>query len=156
MRKAYFAVLLVLAALLIAFGTALAGSGNFRAHLSGGNEVPAVDTHAVGQAVIQFNSDETELHYKLIVANIDDVFASHIHCAPAGVNGSVGVTLYSGAAAGPVDGILAQATVTAPNPGNACGWVDLADVAAAIRSGGAYVNVHTTGTPSGEIRGQVH
>jgi len=65
-----------------------------------------------------------------------------------------------------MDGILAQGTKTAPDPGNACGWVTLADVAAAMRSGDAYVNVHTndgidpvnTGPgdfPAGEIRGQI-
>jgi hypothetical protein len=65
-----------------------------------------------------------------------------------------------------VEGTLAVGTITAPDPGNACGWTDLAAVLAAMKSGATYVNVHTndgvpptnTGPgdfPGGEIRGQI-
>jgi hypothetical protein len=43
----------------------------FNASLNGGNEVPAVETHAVGQAIVTISKDETKIHYKLIVANIE-------------------------------------------------------------------------------------
>ncbi len=168
MRKALLA-LLVLAAVLATVGPAAAGTNrNFVAHLSGDEEVPARDTQAQGQAILHLSKDGTALHYKLIVANIENVVAAHIHCAPAGVNGPVGVTLFMGSpGGGRVDGILAEATVTTPDAGNACGWTDLASVVAAMRSGNAYVNVHTndgvgptnTGPgdfPGGEIRGQIH
>jgi hypothetical protein len=138
-------------------GVATAGghTRNFRAHLSGENEVPPVDTDAQGQVVFRLDRSGTELTYKLIVANIEDVVAAHIHCAPAGENGPVGVTLFVG---GPTsdDGVLAQGTITAPDDGNGCGWQSLDDVIAAMRSGVAYVNVHTVANPPGEIRGQVH
>lgn len=117
-----------------------------------------MDTNAQGQVIFQLDEDGESLDYKLIVANIDNVFASHIHCNPAGVNGPIGVTLFlSPGNMGPVNGILAEGTITAPDAGNACAWETLADVLAAIESGGAYVNVHTNpGFPSGEIRGQIH
>ena len=87
------------------------------------------------------------------------MFASHIHCGAVGVNGPVGVTLFFTPPPnlGRVDGILAQGTITAPDPvANGCGWADLAAVETALRSGDTYVNVHTLpGTPSGEIRGQI-
>ena len=127
---------------------------NFRAHLSGGEEVPPVDTNARGQATFKLTGAGDVLSYKLIVSNIEGVFAAHIHCAPAGLNGPVGVTLFSGGP-GDVDGILSQGTITSPNSGNACGWATLADVVAAIESDGAYVNVHTLDNPPGEIRGQI-
>ena len=143
---------------------------NFGAHLSGDEEVPARDTPAQGQALFKLSKDGTTLSYKLIVANIDNVFAAHIHCAPAGVNGGVGVTLFAGGipGSGRVQGVLAQGDITAPdNPGGApCGWTTVQDVVDAIIDGGAYVNVHTndgvgdpnTGPgdfPGGEIRGQI-
>ena len=134
----------------------------------GDQEVPSRDTKATGQAKFQLDSSGLALDYKLIAANIDNVVAAHIHCAPPGVNGPVGVTLFSGGTPGSglANGILAQGTVTAPDPGTACGWADLAAVVTAIESGGTYVNVHTndgiagsnTGPgdfQSGEIRGQI-
>jgi len=139
----------------------------FVAPLSGRQEVPPRETRAQGAALFRWDAAAGELGYMLIVANIQNAVASHIHCGPAGINGPVGVTLFMGTAgSGPFSGILAQGTLTAPDPGNACGWGDMGDVAAAMQSGGAYVNVHTndgvaptnTGAgdfPGGEIRGQL-
>ena len=129
-----------------------ATAGNLTAHLSGDEEVPPVDTGAVGQTILKIRGDTLE--YKLIVANIVDVVAAHIHCALAGVNGPVGVTLFGG---GPVSssGILAQGPILAPDGGNACGWADVADVIAALEGGDTYVNVHTLAHLGGEIRGQI-
>src|SRR5688572_27776581 len=36
-------------------------------------------SHAVGNAIFQLNEDGTALSYKLIVANIENVFQAHIH-----------------------------------------------------------------------------
>lgn len=156
MRKTQLTILLVIVALLFIVGAASAQPTNFRAHLSGSGEVPPVDTNAQGQVIFQLADGGQSMGYKLIVANIDNVFASHIHCGVPGVNGPIGVTLFSGSTV-TLNGILAEGTITAPDPGNACGWADLGDVVSAIESGGAYVNVHTNpGVPSGEIRGQVH
>lgn len=137
------------------------------ATLSGDQEVPARATQAVGVATFKLREDGTALGFKVNVANIDNAFAAHIHCGAVGVNGPVGVTLFEGApAGGAVNGTLAEGTITAPDPGNACGWTDLAAVLAAMASGATYVNVHTndgvappnTGPghfPGGEIRGQI-
>jgi hypothetical protein len=129
-------------------------ANNFTAHLTGAEEVPPVDTQAQGQAAFKFNPELTQLSFKVEVANLENVRASHIHCAPAGVNGPVGVTLFSG---GPVtvNGTLAEATVAAPDPGNSCTWTSLQDVLTAIQTGNAYVNVHTVANPGGAIRGQI-
>jgi glucose/arabinose dehydrogenase len=126
----------------------------FRARLVGAEEVPAVETHARGEALFRVTRDGSALAFELVVARIDDVVASHVHCAPAGTNGPVGVTLFSG---GPVStsGPLAGGTIEAADSGNACGWTTLDDVIDAMRAGGAYVNVHTLAHPPGEIRGQL-
>jgi hypothetical protein len=150
-------IMILVAAVLLMISVAFVQADenrNFRAHLSGANEVPSVDAYAQGQATFQLSKDGNSLHYKLIVANIDDVFASHIHCAPAGQNGPIGVTLYSGGVV-TVNGVLAEDDIIAPNAGNACGWDDLEDVVSAIQSGDTYVNVHTSVNPGGEMRGQI-
>jgi hypothetical protein len=157
--------------LITVLGLALAPSAsakdNFVATLSGDEEVPARDTPAVGVAKFKLSKDGSALSFKVNVANIQNVFAAHIHCGAVGVNGPIGVTLFGGApAGGRVNGTLAEGAITAPDPGNACGWADLAAVLAAIESGNTYVNVHTndgvappnTGPgdfPGGEIRGQI-
>lgn len=128
---------------------------NFRAHLRGDEEVPPVETDAQGQATFMFNDDLTELSFELNVANIEDVVAAHVHCAPEGVNGPVGVTLFGGGPVSP-DGTLATGTITAPDSDNDCEWEDLSDVQMEMKNGNAYVNVHTLENPPGEIRGQIH
>lgn len=126
----------------------------FRAHLSGDKAVPPVETTAQGQALVEFDEDVTAFDYTVIVASIDDVVAAHVHCAPDGVNGPVGVTLFEGGPVSP-NGALAEGTVTEPDAGNGCGWESVGDVYDAIRDGDAYVNVHTVANPGGEIRGQL-
>jgi hypothetical protein len=157
---------LAVVALLALAPSAIAGD-NFVATLSGDEEVPARDTRAVGVAKFNLREGGGALEFKVNVANIQNVSAAHIHCGAVGVNGPVGVTLFMGApAGGSVNGTLAEGTITAPDPGNGCGWTDLAAVLAAIESGATYVNVHTndgvdppnTGPgdfPGGEIRGQI-
>jgi len=166
MRRTIVAVLAAVLGVLT-LGPTASASENFVAPLSGREEVPARDTHAVGVATFKLQEDGAALLYKINVANIDNVVAGHIHCGAVGVNGPVGVTLFMGSpAGGAFDGTLAEGTITAPDPGNGCGWADLAAVLAAIESGNTYVNVHTndgvaptnTGPgdfPGGEIRGQV-
>ena len=157
MKKLY-AIILVLAALLIVTGTASAGFDvESEADLDGSQEVPAVVTGMTGEAEVEIENGELEFELE-VENNTHDIFASHIHCAPADVNGPVGVTLFTGSFTA-AEGTLAEGTITAPDAGNGCGWANLADVAAAIASGDTYVNVHTTpasgGVPSGEIRGNL-
>ncbi|AHM59648.1 CHRD domain-containing protein [Flammeovirgaceae bacterium 311] len=91
---------------------------NMRAHLGGDQEVPVAETKATGQAIFQLSKDGTELSYKLIVANIENLRMAHIHVAPVGSNGVVVVWLYpDGPPPMPIpgrfSGILAQGTITA-------------------------------------------
>lgn len=132
----------------------------FQAHLSGGEEVPPVQTNATGQAVFLLKGQGEELAYTLIVANIQDVLQAHIHLAPAGVNGPVVAWLYpSGPPAvlipGRTDGVLAQGTITADDLVGPLAGAPLADLVDEIRAGNTYVNVHTVANPGGEIRGQI-
>lgn len=165
-----FAILLVLIALVLVAGTAAANGGprNFRTHLAGDEEVPARDTRAQGQAIFQLSPDGSELSFKLIVANIENVFAAHIHLAPAGQNGPVVVPLYtSGPIPGRFQGVLAEGVITDADLTGPLAGATLADLVAEIDAGNTYVNVHTndfvdppnTGPgdfPGGEIRGQIH
>jgi CHRD domain. len=68
--------------------------GNFVAVLSGSEEVPPVPTRARGVALFEVAPDGSAIHYKLIVANIHNVFMAHIHLGARGVNGPVVVFLF--------------------------------------------------------------
>jgi len=163
---------------------------NHSVHLSGDQEpTPAPpapspqDSQAQGQAIFKIAEDEHSFDYKLIASNIDNAVQAHIHCGPKGVNGSIFIWLFpsvtsTSALAGPTgrhDGVLAEGTVvsgatlnvrtvaaSATCPG---GVANFADALRQIRSGNAYVNIHTndgvaptnTGPgdfPGGEVRGQ--
>lgn len=133
---------------------------NFRTHLSGGEEVPPVMTRAQGQAIFQLSKDGTELSYKLIVSNIENVTMAHIHLAPAGVNGPVVAWLYPDGPppqliAGRFSGVLAEGTITAANLVGPLLEASLDDLIEAMRAGDTYVNVHTSQYPPGEVRGQI-
>ena len=140
----------------------------YRAHLAGSNEVPSRDTRAQGQAIFTLSADGTELRYRLIVANIDNVTASHIHLGAADANGPVVAFLYGTAASGQgaVNGVIATGTLTADDLVGPLAGHPLSDLLSAIEAGNTYVNVHTndgvaptnTGPgdfPGGEIRGQL-
>ena len=153
--------------LLLATGVAYA-AGFVAAPLTGGNEVPANNSKAHGNATFDLSADGTRITYRLIVANIDNVIMAHIHLAAAGVNGPVVAFLF-----GPVDpgggasnGVLATGTITAASLSGPLEGQPLSALVDAMRAGNTYVNVHTndgvdpTGTgpgdlPAGEIRAQI-
>jgi hypothetical protein len=156
---------IALAALLALPSTATAAprGQNFGTHLTGAEEVPPRATFAQGDATFSVNTDETIIEFRLIVSNIENVTAAHIHCAPPGVNGGIVEGLYGDAppGGGRHDGVLA--TGSFPTAGETCQGMPLVD---AMRAGLTYVNVHTndgvgdtnTGPgdfPGGEIRGQI-
>ena len=129
---------------------------NFRTHLSGENEVPSAETMASGQAIFKLSKDGTELSYKLIVDNIENVRMAHIHMAPAGSNGGVVAWLYPSSPPpvviqGLYEGILAQGVLTDADVGG----MTLMELVHQMCEGNTYVNVHTDQYPGGEIRGQI-
>lgn len=133
---------------------------NLRTHLSGDEEVPVRDTDAQGQAIFQVSKDGSSISYKLIVANIENVTQAHIHLAPAGANGGIVAWLYPAAPPsqlipGRTQGILGEGEITASSLVGTLMGRPLSALLDAMRNGGAYVNVHTSQFPPGEIRGQI-
>ncbi len=119
------------------------GPSLFGAALTGGQEVPPVATNASGSAVFALSDDATTLNYRVMVRDITNISASHIHLGAAGANGAVVFPLYTGGGSfdvnNPISGALALTD----------------DNIFALLQSKYYVNVHTTTVPSGEIRGQI-
>jgi hypothetical protein len=112
------------------------------------------------------NDDESELHYVLLVARLEDVTQAHIHLGSSEENGPVVAFLFGreDEDGTPVEaleqgvtenGVLAEGTVTDENLVGPLEGATVADLAAAMDDGNTYVNVHTEAVPSGEIRGQL-
>jgi hypothetical protein len=163
MNKKRFVLLFVVAVLgaaLVVNVAAASQTRNFVAPASGAQEVPAADTLARGNAVFQVSKDGTEISYKLIVANIENVTMAHIHLAPAGVNGPVVVWLYPSAPPpqlieGRFDGILAEGVITEADLVGPLAGQPLSALIEAMAAGNTYINVHTSQYPGGEVRGQI-
>ena len=173
MQKRLVSIVLVLG--MIAVGAAAAGlNRNWSQHATGAFEVPARASDAQGQAIFHLSKDGTQLEYKLIASNIENVIMAHIHMAPAGSNGMIVVWLYPSTAVGPpalpgagrTDGVLAEGTITAANLTGPLTGGPLSALVDAMNSGNAYVNIHTddgvapgnTGAgdfPGGEVRGNL-
>jgi len=129
----------------------------FKANLSGDQEVPPVATDSAGMAIFRLDKSETSIEIQLRVDKGVGITQSHIHCAPAGVNGPIVVFLAGLHAAGlDVNGkwvsnaFLSDASIVNP----ACGGT-IADLAESMRTGNTYVNVHSQAVPGGVIRGQI-
>ena len=135
---------------------------NHRAHLTGDAERPVPnDSKAQGQAIFQISDDGTEIHYKLIVANIENVTQAHIHCC-AGTEGTAGVVVWLYPSAPPAQlipgrsqGVLAEGVITQSSLVGSLAGQSLSVLLDRIASGLAYVNVHTSQFPPGEVRGQI-
>jgi hypothetical protein len=141
--------------------------------LNGFDEVPVVITDATGRFHYRIDGKETQIEYTLSYDDLDQsahgtVRFGHIHIGSRHTTGQIVVFLCTNEAppanvpvpppcpqppGGSVSGILTAANVI-PRLDQGIGLMDLAGVIEAIRTGVAYVNVHTTVSPSGIIRGQ--
>ncbi len=130
----------------------------FDSQLSGDNEVPAVNSAGRGYAELTLSEDGSSIDYRLYVNDLEDVVMAHVHVGSATENGPVAVFLFGPAdPAVASDGLLAEGTITEADLTATAGVFDgtMAQFQELIRSGGTYVNVHTTTNPAGEIRGQL-
>jgi hypothetical protein len=152
--------LLALVLIMGVVGVVSANGQAFTTTLSGAEEVPPRDTIAGGNAVFVLSQDGTELKYRLVVNNIENVTQAHIHIGPPGVNGGVVLFLYPSAPPaqlipGLSNGLLGHNTATAADLRGPLQGQPLSALIEALETGNAYVNVHTSQFPGGEIRGQV-
>lgn len=151
-------VTILLAASTIPAGESL-GASSSRAHLTGEEMVPPVETHATGHVVLQLNKDGSELLYKLVVANVENVTSARLHLGSAGKTGAAVAQLYpSGAktrADGKVNGTLSEAAISATSLTGPLAGQPLAELLKQIEAGNVYVCLCTRAHPDGEIRGQV-
>jgi len=139
-------------AALVAAVLACGGSDKekFTATLDGASERPTpVTTTASGSATFTVNG--ANLDYTITATALSsNASAAHIH-APAAADAATGVyiglTITAGGTSLTNSGTIAAADLASPK--------SMTELLKHIRDGNAYVNVHTSTNPSGEIRGQI-
>jgi hypothetical protein len=133
-----------------------AGPPDFKAALLGNEEVPPVETKAKGEAKFEFHEGRDELAYSVVLKNIADVTAAHIHKGKKGGNGPPVVDLFREPRKKDVTGTLfSEGTIAAYQLMGPLEGKPFQSLIQMIRAGDAYVNVHTKKHPEGEIRGQI-
>jgi hypothetical protein len=149
-----------------AFGADRSVDREFRVPLSGAQEDPTVITSARGIAVLRIVG--ATVQYQIRYRDLEsDIEQAHIHIGANDTTGGIAAFLCSDLAGRPpgtapcppspgrLVGVIEAAEVIGPAAqGIAPG--EIADLQRAIRSGLAYVNIHTVASPAGEIRGDVH
>ena len=161
-----FLVIAALAAPTLAAGTALADSDkgrDFEGNLSAAQEVPdpAVDSDGEGRVRARFARDLSNVFIELKVKKLTGAATgAHLHCAPAGQNGSIILDLQP-RTGGSNDRIVRHrfdnGDLAAVDCLAACG-IDITTIAAlrfAAEQGCIYANVHTNSFPLGEVRAQL-
>lgn len=155
MKKLQLLLFVVLATMLTV-SVGFANEKNFKADLSGNDEVPGVNTPAKGEAKFSLSNDGTVLSYTLVVRNIENPTVAHIHIGKSGHNGQPVANIFNGPKReGKVRGNISQSSLTANDLQGAFKGKSIKELVALIKSGDAYVNVHTDAYPEGEIRGQI-
>lgn len=171
MSKVWFAVFAVLCVGAVPTISAQKETNHLRARMVGIEETnpSTVITNGSGTFKATINDDST-VTFTLTYSNMSTpVTQSHIHIGATKITGGISVFFCSNLGNGPagtpacpndatnsgtVTGTRSAADVVGP-AGQGIPAGDFADVLRAIASGVAYVNVHTTAHPAGEIRGQI-
>lgn len=150
---------MVVLALLLAPGGAIAGGQKFTATLSGAEEVPVpVMTETTGEANFRVSKDLTRIDFDLDIEDGVRILAGpggHLHCAPFGQNGPVVAFLAAGLPVGFDGDVEIEASLDDGSIVNdACG-ATIAELVESMNLGLVYVNLHSARNPAGEVRGQV-
>jgi CHRD domain len=134
--------------------------GHYGARLTGGAQVPAVDTPARGWASVVVSQDGKTARFRVVAVRLSSaVVGAHIHLGHVGENGPIivnlaglpGVTQRSAGSGYYLSGSFTAANLAGPLAGHS-----LADLVADMNGRDTYVNVHTTMHREGEIRGELH
>jgi hypothetical protein len=148
-------VLFIVLAAFFAASTGFAMGNSFHAKLTPKEETKKPDSKASGKAEFKLSKDGKSLTYKIHVKNLVDANAAHIHMAKKGADGPPVAGLFSEEKKGKFSGVLKEGTIEDKDLMGSLQGKTVADLVSLFKSGDAYVNVHTSANPDGEIRGQI-
>ena len=129
------------------------GNVDYSTVLSGDQEVPPVNTSAVGIADFSPSDDGDSIDYTITADDIEAATAGHIHFGIEGQNGPVAATLFEFDS--PQDEVSESGTINSDDLSGPLEGMQISDLVDAFNDGNAYANIHTQQNPNGEIRGQI-
>jgi hypothetical protein len=179
-RKGLLAALVAGIAALAVAAFALAGASdagfkNLKAQLISYQEVPAVSSTGTATFRAALASSGTAINWTLTYRDLESAITqSHIHFGQRSVNGGISVFLCTNLGNGPtgtqlcpespatISGTITAADVSPDIPATAGARAqgintgEFGELVKAIAAGKAYVNIHSTFWPGGEIRAQLN
>jgi hypothetical protein len=114
-----------------------------------------VETTAEAIAWVTIHESGQAVDLRIESTGLDQVIKGHIHAAPVGTNGPHLISFFEGNNGGWTNPFIRTMTAADFEAHPEAGYDTFADALDAIRTGNAYVNIHTTPFPQGEIRGQI-
>lgn len=161
--KKHFAAAAALFACTLPF---TAHAEKFALKLTGFQETPlTLSSPASGEFEARIVDQDSQIDWELSYRGFPtNVLQAHIHFGARAITGGISIFLCTNLGNGPagtqpcpqmgtISGHIRAADVIGP-AGQGIALGELAEIIAAIRAGVAYVNVHTTQFPGGEIRAQ--
>lgn len=147
-------------------------NNSFNATLTGSQQVPPVKTKGFGTASFEILDGNKTLHYQISVIDIQNITGIHIHQSKSGENGDVIVNLYepkeniflnqNGTKLSQIDSssvtiggntqtfFIASGTINNSDLKGPLSGKNISDLINLMKSGNAYVNVHSESHPDGE------
>lgn len=155
--------------LVVSLAVGAGGKKNLKAdELIGYHENLDVSTVASGRFEVTIDDDAQTMSYELSYTGLEGtVQQAHVHFGKRAVNGGVSFFLCGTATSpgpagtptcpqsGTVSRTIGPADILGPG-GQGIEAGNFAELAAAMRSGNTYANVHSTKWPGGEIRAQIN
>jgi hypothetical protein len=159
----------IVTAFVLAFAAPVAAQAEkVRVELSGYQETPqSLSTPGFGEFEASISNDGDSISWQLTFGGLPTaVTQAHIHFGQRSIGGGISAWLCGTATnpgpagtqpcpplGGTVGGTINPTDVVGPT-GQGIAPGELNELIAAIRAGYAYVNIHTTQFPAGEVRGQ--
>jgi hypothetical protein len=161
---------LIAAGCAAALGVGAASAETVQAKLEGFNETPSVSTAASARFKARIDEHAGSIFWELEYDGLQaDATQAHIHFGQRHTAGGITVWLCGTPAnpgpagtqtcparSGSLNGTIMAANVLATATTQQLPAGGFEQLLRAIRAGATYANVHTTVSPAGEIRGQIH
>jgi len=131
---------------------------DFEANLSGFNQIPIVNSPAIGNVKFRIDDDSTRIFYSFTIENATNILSAGgatVNCGVEGINGSIIMFLAGEMQGGYNNSYELSAERNFFDIINTSCGDNVKELINALNTEKLYVNVRSAAHPTGEIRGQI-